>query len=327
MSQVVRFGILGAARITPPALIAPCAQNPRAQLVAVAARDRRRAVEFASEHHVPDVSADYAELVRRDDVDAIYNALPASLHAPWTIEALRAGKHVLCEKPFALNADEAREMVQVADELDLELVEAFHWRYHPISAAVYEVFASGRLGKLRRLEARFCVPIPDQTDIRYDLALGGGATMDLGCYPIHWLRTWLGSEPRVVSAQAKQDPPGIDVEMTAELIFQNEISASVHCAMHPEAKMSAELRAHGDHGELEVFNPLAPHLGNRLLIRDASGETTEMIEGRTTYEHQLDAFIDLILHAQPVPTGGEDAIGNMAVIDAMYAAAGLPPRG
>ncbi len=338
MTRALRFGILGAARIAPPALVSPCQDYARAEVVAIAARDPQRARRFAQHNGVPEVSESYADLVQRPDIDAVYNALPASLHAPWTIAALRAGKHVLCEKPFALDAEEAQRMVDEADTARVVLVEAFHYRYHPLFERVIEICSSGKLGAIERIEGRFNAPIANPEDIRFDLALGGGATMDLGCYPIHWLRTLLKSEPEVVSAEAREGPEGVDIEMTAELRFRRQVGAGdsvtapggvsgiVRCEMHGEAGFLADLNVICAKGELEVINPLAPNHGHRIRLRKGADETTATVEGDTTFRHQLEAFTGAVLDGASVPTGGADAVANMRVIDAVYAAAGLPPR-
>jgi predicted dehydrogenase len=323
----LRFGVLGAAKIVPDALIEPVAGSERAEVVAIAARDPERARRFADEHGIPHVDASYQALIRNPDVEAVYNPLPASLHAEWTIRALEQGKHVLCEKPFASNAAEAERMVAAAGESGLVLLEAFHYRYHPLANRILEVIAGGVLGDLHRVEAAFCVPIPDRGDIRYDLSLGGGATMDLGCYPIHWARLVTGTEPTVLRAEAREDPKGIDVTMTAELRFPEDVHCEVHCSMAADTGIQVFLSATGSQGELRADNPIAPHLGHRLRVIIDGAEKTEQIEGRTTYDHQLDAFVAAVRGGEEQPTGGGDAIANMRVIDAVYRAAGLEPRG
>jgi predicted dehydrogenase len=326
-AAVLRIGTLGAARITPPALLQPAARCPRAEVVAVAARDLGRARKFAEQHGIPAIGESYAALIERDDVDAVYNPLPAGLHAEWTLRALDAGKHVLCEKPFASNATEAQAMVQRAAETGRVLMEAFHYRYHPLIRRLLEVLGSGTIGRLRRIEGHFSVPIDDTNDIRYQLALGGGALMDLGCYPVHWVRTCAKAEPEVVGAECLAGPPGVDVSMTSELRFPNDVSARVDCSMAPGVDLQALLRIEGSEGTLAVFNPLAPHLGHSLRVRSSEAEFEEQVEGETTYDHQLDAFVAAVLDGSPLLTGGEDAIANMRVIDAIYTAAGLPLRG
>jgi predicted dehydrogenase len=323
---VLGFGILGAARIAPPGLVQPCRELPKVEVVAVGARDPVRAERFVHDQGIGAVACDYEELVQLPEVDAVYNALPNSLHAPWTLVALRAGKHVLCEKPMASNAEEAEGMVAYAAERGLVLAEAFHYRYHPLFARVLALCASGVLGPLRRVEGRFTAPIVEP-DIRYELALAGGATMDLGCYVIHWLRHVVGFEPEVTSARAEQGPPGVDVEMTADLLFPEDVEGRIHCAMGANVPFEAQLTLHGTRGELDVRNPLAPQLGHELRLRDERGERVETAEGASTYHHQLQAFTQAVRAGRPLPTGGEDAVENMRTIDAVYTAAGLPLRG
>ena len=325
--ESLRFGILGAAKIAPDALIKPAAGSECAEVVAIAARDPERARAFAEEHGIAQVDASYEALVRNPDVDAVYNPLPASLHHEWTLEALRQGKQVLCEKPFASNASEAEQMVAAARESGLVLLEAFHYRYHPLANRILEVVASGVLGEFREIEAAFCVPIGDPDDIRYDLSLGGGATMDLGCYPIHWCRLVTGSEPTVLGAEAREAPHGIDVTMTAELRFSGEVPCKVHCSMDAEAGFQAFLQVTGSKAVLRADNPLVPHFGHQLRLSIDGAEKAEQVEGRTTYDHQLDAFVAAVLDGENQPTGGEDGIANMRVIDDIYRAAGMQPRG
>jgi len=321
------IGVLGAAKIAPDALIKPAADSKRAEVVAIAARDPERARRFAGEHGIEQVDPSYEALIGNPDIDAVYNPLPASLHAEWTLKALERGKHVLCEKPFAANAPEAEQMVAAARESGLILLEAFHYRYHPLANRILEVVTSGVLGAVHRVEAAFCAPIPDPDDIRYDLWLGGGATMDLGCYPIHWTRLVTGTEPTVLRAEAREGPSGIDVTMTAELRFPEDVHCEVSCSMAADAGFQAFLSVTGSKGELRADNPLVPHLGHRLRVRIDEDEVTEHVEGQTTYHHQLEAFVAAVLDGEKQPTGGQDGIANMRVIDAIYRAAGMQPRG
>lgn len=320
----IRFGILGAARIAPKGLVDPAKALEGVEVTRVAARDRARAEAFASEHAIADVSDSYQDVIDADDVDVVYNPLPMSLHAEWTIAALRAGKHVLCEKPFASNAEEAAEMVRVADEEGLVLGEAFHYRYHPMFARIIEEIASGRIGTVERLEAVFEAPIA-RPDLRWDYATSGGSLMDLGCYPVSWVRHAAGEEPEVVSAEAVEDPEKIDASISAELRFPSGATASVTSAMDRGPRIALEVT--GSLGRIEAINPLAPQSGNRLTLTTPAGTTTGPIDAGVTYEHMLRAFVDHLVHSAPFPTKGEDSIANMAVIDTIYRAAGLPERG
>ncbi|MCP3987605.1 MAG: Gfo/Idh/MocA family oxidoreductase [Actinomycetia bacterium] len=324
MSHLLRFGVLGAARIAPRALIDPVAKLSGVEVSRVAARDPQRAATFAADHDIAEVSATYAEVIAADDVDIVYNPLPMSLHAEWTIAALRAGKHVLCEKPFASNATEAADMVRVAEEEGRILGEAFHYFYHPLFRRILDEVASGRIGDLVRLEAEFETPVA-KPNLRWDYATSGGSLMDLGCYPMHWVRQLAGEEPTVVSASAIEGPAKIDASIEAEMLFPSGVTAQVASSM--ERGRSTALTIEGTEGRIEVINPLAPQMGNQLTIVTAGGQTSGPIEAGVSYEHMVRAFVDHVVHDAPFPTQGADSIANMAAIDAVYTAAGLPLRG
>ena len=191
----LRIGTLGAARITPMALLRPARQVPEATVVAVAARDAQRAGKFATKHRIANVHTSYEAMIADPNLEAIYNPLPNSHHCLWTIKALEAGKHVLCEKPLAANAADAQRMADAAASSGRVLMEAFHWRYHPLAARMREIVDSGELGKIRHIETHFCIPLWIPGDIRFRLDLAGGATMDTGCYAISILRFLAGAEP------------------------------------------------------------------------------------------------------------------------------------
>ena len=191
----IRVGALGASRIAVRALIDPAKARTDIVLAAVAARDLGRAEAYAAEHGFERALEGYQALIDDPDIDVIYNGLPPIRHADLTIAALKAGKAVLCEKPFAMNAGEARAMVAAAEETGLLLMEAFHYRYHPMFARILEVVRSGELGALSRIDAAFDATIADKPgELRYDASIGGGALMDLGTYPVHWARMVAGAE-------------------------------------------------------------------------------------------------------------------------------------
>jgi hypothetical protein len=322
----VRIGILGAARIAPTALINPARENTDVEVVAVAARDTDRAQGFAAKHGIARVHDSYEALVADPDVDAIYNPLPNGLHGRWTGAALAAGKHVLCEKPFTSNAAEAAQIAEIARKSDRVVMEAFHYRYHPLITRFEQIIASGELGTLKRVEASMCFPLPKFSDIRYDYVLAGGATMDAGCYAVHMVRTFGGSTPEVVSAQAKLRDPRVDRAMTAELQFPGGATGRIHCSMWSSSLMQLSAKVVGDRGEARVLNPVTPQLFHRLSVRSQSGNRVERFARRASYAYQLDAFAAAVLRGAPVQTPPEDAVQNMIVIDAIYRAAGLPLR-
>jgi predicted dehydrogenase len=322
--KTLRIGILGAARIAPLALIKPAQENAEVVVAAVAARDVSRAQAFAAKHGIARVHDSYAALIADSDLDAVYNPLPNGLHGRWTRAALTAGKHVLCEKPFTANAAEAREIAELAATSDRVVMEAFHYRYHPLTLRAQQIIASGELGKLRRVEAALCFPLPKFSDIRYDYSLAGGAMMDVGCYAVHMVRTFGGSTPEVVSAQAKLRGPQVDRAMTADLRFASGHTGRIRCSIWSSDLLRLSAKVIGDRGELRVLTPVAPF--RRLSVRSADGNRVERFPRRATYAYQLDAFAAAVLRGEPVKTAPEDAIENMTVIDAIYRAAGLPLR-
>jgi predicted dehydrogenase len=330
MSDAVRIGILGAARISANSIIGPASRSGEAEITSVAARDPLRAKEYAAKQRIPKVAADYAELLADPEIDAIYNPLPNGLHGKWTIAALKAGKHVLCEKPFTANADEAREVAAVAEQSGLVVMEAFHYRYHPVARRMQEIVESGELGRLQVVEAHFSFPLPRFNDIRYQFDLAGGATMDAGCYAVHMVRLLgqaaTGGEPTVEHAQAKLRKPDVDRAMRAELRFPGGHTGRIRCSMWSSDVLNISARAIGEHGELSVINPLAPQMWHRLSVRTKQGRRTEHLGKRASYDYQLDAFTGAVLRGEPILTPPADSIANMAVIDNIYTAAGLSPR-
>jgi predicted dehydrogenase len=322
----VRIGILGAARIAPLAIVKPAQANADVVVTAVAARDGTRARAFAAKHGIARVDDDYQSLIENPDVDAVYIPLPNGLHGKWIRAALKAGKHVLCEKPFTANAAEASAIAELAATSDRVVMEAFHYRYHPLTLAIEEILSSGELGRLQRVEATLCFPLPKFSDIRYDYSLAGGATMDAGSYVVHMARTFGGSTPEVVSAQAKLRGPEIDRAMTAELRFEEGHTCRVHCSMWSSNLLQMSAKVIGDRGELRVLNPVTPQLFHRLSVRASGDRRVMRFPRRASYAYQLDAFVASILRGDPVKTSPRDSVENMTVIDSIYRAAGLPIR-
>jgi predicted dehydrogenase len=320
------MGILGAAKIAPAALIRPAREVPDAEVVSVAARDPERARQFADKHGIARVHPTYEALIGDPDIDAVYNPLPNGLHGRWMLAAIAAGKHVLCEKPFTANANEAATVARAGDEAGLVVMEAFHYRHHPLAARMREVVDQGLIGEVRHIEAWMCFPLPNRRDIRYRLDLAGGATMDAGCYALNMIRFMAGSEPEVVSARAKLSSPGVDRAMVADLSFADGRTARMHTSMWSSEVLRIGVRVTGDGGELRVLNPVAPQHYHRLAVRTPAGKRVEHIAGPSTYQYQLEHFTAAVLAGGPVITTTADAVANMAVVDAVYAAAGLPVR-
>ena len=326
-----RFGTLGAANITPEALLGPASGNPDVRVVAIAARDRSRAEAMAERNHIGHVVDDYQAVIDHPDVNVIYNPLPISHHREWTLKALAAGKPVLCEKSFALNEREAAEMAEAAETAGLLLIEAFHCRYHPVFLRALEIYQSGALGDLVRLTGSFHAGVGEggmpTNNIRMIYETGGGATMDMGCYPISWVRHFTGEEPTVVSAQAVEGPPDVDLRLVTELRFPSGATGATSGSMMKGDPFRADLVAEGTKGTLTVVNPLVPHKGHQIKLEVDGETTTETLDKRTTYDYQLDAFVRALRTGEELPTDAPDAVKQMRLIDSSYRAAGMKVRG
>jgi predicted dehydrogenase len=323
------MGILGAARIVPAAVVRPGRLMARElRIEALAARDPVRARRFARRFAIPRVAASYQELVEDAGIEAVYNPLPNSLHAEWTIRALEAGKHVLCEKPLGCNALQAQDMNEAAIQAGRVLMEGFHYRHHPLARRMGEIVAGGELGELRHLEAHFCAPLWNRSDIRYQFALGGGATMDLGCYCINLIRFLAGAEPEVVGARALLASPQVDRYMEADFRFANGATARMTCSLWSRVWLRTWALARGTKGEMRVRLPFQPHhFLRRLAVRSQLGTRVERISRERSYTFQLRAFAAAARGEGPVVTTAEDAAANLRVLDAVYTKAGLKPRG
>jgi len=326
--EQVRIGTLGAARITPAALVKPARAVPEAVVSAVAARDPARAKAFAAKHGIGTVHLSYDDLLADPSIDAIYNPLPNGLHAAWTLKALAAGKHVLCEKPFTANASEAEGVEAAAQQSGLVVMEAFHYRYHPLAARLRAIIDSGQLGTVSHVETWNCFPLPLLKDIRWQLDLAGGSTMDAGCYAVHCLRLLGNGEPAVVDARAKLLRPEIDRWMTASFRFPDGSTGRITTSMLSARVVGIGARVVGDRGQMKVFNFVAPQYFNRLTVRTDAGPTTrERVRGEPTYNYQLRAFCAAVQRGEPTLTPPADSVRTMRIIDDIYRAAGLAVRG
>ncbi|MEU9154840.1 Gfo/Idh/MocA family oxidoreductase [Streptomyces sp. NPDC048417] len=328
-NEPLRIGVLGAARIAELSIVGPARAGGH-RLVAVAARDRGRAEAFAATHGVERVAGSYADLVADPEIEVVYNPLANSLHGPWNLAALRAGKHVLTEKPSASNAAEAAEVHEAVAKVGTVFMEGFHYLFHPVTRRLHELLDSGELGDLRHVEAMVAMPAPPDSDVRWSLPLAGGALMDLGCYSLHALRTlapWAGGAPRLVAARGgeKAGAAGLDEWLYADLEFPGGATGSANCHMaYDRFRMSC--RVVGTRGEATATNFVQPHLDDRVVVRTAAGERTEELGRRSSYTFQLEAFAAHLREGAPLVLDADDALTTMRLIDACYQAAGFPLR-
>jgi predicted dehydrogenase len=328
--EPLRIGVLGAARISELSIVGPAAATGT-RLVAVAARDPGRAEAFARTHGVERVHDSYAEVVADPEVEAIYNPLANSLHAPWNRAALLAGKHVLTEKPFASNSTEAAGVRDLVRGTPLVLFEGFHYLYHPLMRRLLALLADGELGTLRRVESTLLMTAPPDGDPRWSLELGGGALMDLGCYALHAQRVlgdYAGGEPTLVAATGAERAgvPGVDEWADVELAFPSGATGLARCSMTSD-HWDMSLRVVGTAGTAYIPDFLYQRYDDRIVVAVGSQERTEHCGGdATSYTYQLRAFVDAVRSGAPYRTDADDAVATMSLLDDCYRALGLRPR-
>ena len=320
----MRWGILSTANIGRKCVIPAILRGSQGVVAAIASRDAARAAQVATDFGIPRSFGSYQELIDDPNIDAIYNPLPNHLHVPWTVRALDAGKHVLCEKPIALNATEAAAIVAARDRTGRTVIEAFMVRYHPQWHRIRALLKAGRIGELRLIQSSFLFRMLDPNNVRNQLAVGGGALYDVGCYPIVTARYAYEAEPERVIALIDRDPAlEVDRLTSGILAFplgrQLVFSSSLQLASHQRVTLF------GAEGRIEVMVPFTPreHLRCRIVIdsgaqQDGSSAEVEELDPADQYALQCDSAARVFRgeHAQEFPI--EDAIANMRVIDALY---------
>jgi predicted dehydrogenase len=326
--EPLRIGVLGAARIAELAIVAP-AEATGDRLVAVAARDRSRAEDFARRHGVERALDRYSEVVADVDVELVYNPLANALHGPWNLAAVRAGKHVLSEKPFASNAEEAREVRDAAVAAGVTVIEGFHYLFHPVMVRAHEILASGEIGELRKVEALTEMPAPPASDPRWSLELAGGSLMDLGCYGLHahrMLAPYAGGAPTLVGARGgeRAGRRGVDEWVYATFAFPN--GAIGRSLSHMASNWRMTLHLTGSTGELTVADYVQPHKDDRLVVSSSHGTRIEELGKRSSYLYQLEAVRAHLRDGAPLPLDVHDAVRTAEMIDEIYEAAGFEPR-
>jgi predicted dehydrogenase len=314
---MLRVGIIGAARVAIYAMIAPAVANSRVEVLAVAARDPARAREYAAQHDIPRVHESYAALVADPEIDLVYVATPPRFHLEHARLAIAAGKPLLVEKPFAMNAAEAATLLAEAQAAGVPVFEAMHSRHH----AIWPVIAGllPQLGALHRLDAALDAPVSSAADeFRWDEGLGGGALMDLGVYPLTWVRAIAG-EPLAVTSATMRRQRGADAAFEAVLAMPGGATASVASDM--AAPFRARLVVTGANGMLRVDNPLAPQHGYRIELKSPGGVQCFTAEGPGSYDAQLAAVVETLLDGAGFALPAADPVASMRAIDMVRAAA------
>ena len=321
----LRWGVLSTAKIGRTKVIPGIQRGERSEVVAIASRDAALARRVADELGIPSAHGSYEALLADPDVDAVYLPLPNHLHKPWTIAAARAGKHVLCEKPLALTARDAEEMIEACDREGVQLMEAFMYRLHPSWVAVRELVASGRVGRLQAVQSWFSFYNDDPANIRNIPEAGGGALYDIGCYCVNLSRMLFGREPTEVTGTIVRDATGTDVVSAGTLSFGDGI-ASFGCSTRAESDQRVEI--YGTEGRISIAIPFNIPPDLRTTIRLAAGGDppvaphieTLTFDAADPYTIEADAFAAAVQGDQPVPVTPDDAVANLRVIEQLLAA-------
>jgi predicted dehydrogenase len=316
----IRFGVLSVAKIGTAKVIPAMQKCRHCEVTAIASRDPVRAQEAATKLGIPKAYGSYEELLADPSIDAIYNPLPNHMHVPWSIRAAEAGKHVLCEKPLGLHPEEAEELISARNNAAVRIAEAFMIHVHPQWLRTRQIVQSGEIGELRTMHCVFSFFNRDPANIRNRPEYGGGALMDIGCYPIHASRWIFGAEPNRVSARIERDAGfGIDHTVSGLLDFPNG-----QALFTTSMQMNPYQRVHffGAKGSIEIEIPFnaPPDRETRIFIRTGATDRTETFPVCDQYTLQGDAFARAILDDGEVPVSLENALGNMKVIAALLQA-------
>ena len=316
--KALNWGLLSTARIN-RALIPPLRASNRNRLLAVASRTPEAAERYAREWKIPRAHGSYEALLADPEIDVVYNPLPNHLHAEWTIKAVEAGKHVLCEKPLALHVEEVDAMRSAARQYGRVVAEAFMYRHHPQTLKVQEILRSGSLGDLKLMRGSFSFLLTRTGDIRLDPAMGGGSIRDLGCYPISYARMAAGANPLEVFGWQVIGPTGIDQTFIGQMRFGRGLHAQFDCsfAIPPQAFMELV----GTEGTLNVPNPFKPGSDERIFLTRNGKTETIRVQGGELYIGEVEDMADAVLLGREPRISLEDSRANVAVISALLKSA------
>jgi len=318
MTDKLRWGILSTARIN-DALLNPLRFSRRNQLVAVSSRTQGKAEAYARKIKINRAYASYQALLADPQIDVIYNPLPNHLHAEWTIKAVQAGKHVLCEKPLALTIQEVDGISGASEKYGKVVLEAFMYRSHVQTLKVKEIVDSGRLGKVKLIHGSFTFFMTNPDDYRWNPEMGGGGLWDIGCYPLSFIRMVLSTEPIEVYGREVRGASGVDEIFAAQMRFPNDIFTHFDCSLRIPYHVFMEII--GDEGTLIVPRPFNPGAREKLLLIKGDRTETIALKGTDPYVSEVEDMADAILLGRPPRVSLADSRGNVAVIQALYESA------
>ena len=326
LQRRIRWGVLSTSNIARVAVIPAIQHSANGELVAVASRDQRKAQEFAKKLGIPASYGSYEALLSAEDVDAVYIPLPNSMHLEWTIKAAEKKKHVLCEKPLAMNSAECVKMERSAQINGVKLMEAFMYRFHPQTQKVLDLVRSRAIGELRLIHSAFTFRVSNPANIRLHPKLGGGSLMDVGCYCVNVSRTIADQEPLEVQAYANWGSTGVDDQMLAYLRFPNGLLAQFDCSLILSRREFYQLV--GTEGTIDVPVAFLPGTTETTIkVWKGGKEETYQVPGEDEYRLMVEHFANCVLNNIPPRYPPSEATANMRVIDSLYCSArkgGIP---
>jgi D-xylose 1-dehydrogenase (NADP+, D-xylono-1,5-lactone-forming) len=318
MSNILNWGFLSTARIN-RALMKPLRASNLTRLLGIASRSIDSAQAYAREHAIPKFYGSYEAMLNDPEIDVVYNSLPNHLHAEWTIKALRAGKHVLCEKPFALTLNEVDAMISASQETGKVLAEAFMYRHHAQTLKVKEIIESGELGKIQLIKGAFTFHLTREGNYRFYKEMGGGSIWDVGCYPISFARMIVSQEPVEVFGWQVEGAGGSDVLFTGQMRFENGVIAQFDSGFISPARTYVEIV--GTEGVLTIPVPFKPDTKNEVVLKRNGKEQTIKIKGQELYLGEVEDMCEAILHNKAPRVSLADSRGNVATILALIKSA------
>lgn len=318
MNKILNWGLLSTARIN-KALITPLRASKRNKLLAVASRSQENADAYAKEKKIPRAHGSYEALLADPEIDVIYNPLPNHLHAEWTIKAVEAGKHVLCEKPLALSVDEVDEIQAAARKHGRIVAEAFMYRHHPQTLKVQELVRSGSLGTIKLIKGSFSFMLTHEGDVRLNPEWGGGSIWDVGCYPISYARSVLGENPLEVFGWQVTGPTGIDDTFVGQMRFANDVLMQFDSSFVIPFHSFMEIV--GSEATLSIPAPFKPNENEKIYISREGKTETIKIKGQELYIGEVEDMADAILLGKAPRISLEDSRANVMTIKALLESA------
>jgi len=314
----LRWGILSTAHIN-RSLIPPLKESKRNRLIAVASRDKQKAAAYSSEWKIPKAYGAYEELLSDPEVDVIYNPLPNSLHAAWTVKALEAGKHVLCEKPLATTLDDVDAITAAASKTGKVVAEAFMYRHHPQTLKVKELVKGGAVGKVVMMRGVFTFSLTNLQDIRMNPDLSGGSIWDIGCYPISYARFMYGLEPIQVFGFQVEGPTGVDQSFSGEMRFLGDVVAQFQSSFWSPSYTLFEI--FGDKGRIVIPEPFKPGSNEKFYLFQNGNEKEIEVKSGNLYEGEIEDMADAILNNKPPRISLAESRNNVRTILNLLASA------